>query len=630
MLFRRLPRAVFRLTALLFLISGAGETVARAQQAVSPLPPPVTRGLYRSRWFEFLNAHLEDDTQAAGRALAEMKRAAQTVGIHRLSDFARTACYEGRRARAEERFERANRAYDAALVLDDANCDARFSRINVLLRRHLFEQAAAAVPGALQSLVATGESRLAVLSALLLWGAAGLAAATLGSIFVLLIRHQRLWTHEISELAGRLFGARAALPLALILLLLPLAFGLGPIWVVLYWGALVYGSCQRLERVVLAAALAAVGFIPVLTAVVSRENILEQSPLYVAAVDLAERREDARAEDGLKQASGIFPEDAEVWLLLGIFAERSADPGRALLCYERAVRAAPGDYRPLLNRGNIRFQDGNFNQAIRDYEAAAVRAQAPEIYYNLALARAESYDFHGQAEALQEARRISSRNVSYWMDHPTLGRVVAASYPLSRARRKIEEWNAQPGGRRAPGPVPVSRVVEAFTSPLALAPWAALVLALAVALLRGRRGMAAECLQCGKAYCKFCTGYGDAPDYCSACARRRKDSKRIDAEVQRAGEGLRLARRRNRLCRLLSLFLPGSHRYFSSRPFSGFLTLFLFFFFLAAAVLNGRLFGTPQLVPVSEWPGLSIGLLAAAGVVWTSSLLSSWRHSHGA
>ena len=93
---------------------------------------------------------------------------------------------------------------------------------------------------------------------------------------------------------------------------------------------------------------------------------------------------------------------------------------------------------------------------------------------------------------------------------------------------------------------------------------------------------------------------------------------------------LRVARRRNRLCRLLSLLLPGSHRYFSRRPVSVFLTLFLFFFFLAAAVLNGRLLGTPQLVPVSEWPGLTMVLLAAAGVVWTSSLWSSWRQSHGA
>ena len=629
MLFHRLRSPVSRLTVLLLFLTGAGETVARAQQAVSPLPPPVTRGLYRSRWFEFLNAHLEDDSHAAGVALEELKRAAQTVGIRRLSDFARTATHEGRRAEGEERFERAIRAYDAALVLDDANCDARFSRINLLLRRRLFKTAAAAVPGALESLVATHESRLAVLSALLLWAAAGLIAATFGSILVLLVRHQRLWSHELSELAGRLFGTRAVLPLALILLLFPLALGLAPVWLVLYWAVLVHASCHRVERVVLVAALAAVGLVPILTAAISRENILERSPIYVAALDLAERREDGSAEDGLRQASAVFPEDPDVWLLLGIFAERSADPERALVAYQRAVRAGPDDYRPLLNRGNIHFQEGNLAEAKRDYETAVAKAQAPEIYYNLALARAESYDFHGQEEALQEARRISARDVGYWMDHPTLARVVAASYPLSRARRKIDEWNGLPGGRRLPGQVPASRLIEAFQSPFALAPWAALVLAFTVTLFRTKLGMAAECGQCGKPFCKSCTRYGDLPGYCGACAKRRRGSKGIDARIVGAGEGRRLARRRDRVCRLLSLFLPGSHRYFSDRPVSGFLTLFLFVFFLAAAVVNSRLFGPRQLAPVSAWPGLTIGALAAASVLWASSLRSSWRQSHG-
>jgi hypothetical protein len=120
------------------------------------------------------------------------------------------------------------------------------------------------------------------------------------------------------------------------------------------------------------------------------------------------------------------------------------------------------------------------------------------------------------------------------------------------------------------------------------------------------------------------------PGYCGACVKRRKDSKGIDARIVRAGEGRRLARRRDRVCRLLSLVLPGSHRYFSDRPVSGFLTLFLFFFFLAAAVINSRLFGPRQLAPVSAWPGLTIGALAAAGVLWASSLRSSWRQSHGA
>ena len=629
--FQRLPSPAFRFPALLFLITVALDAAVSAQQPVSPMPPPVTRGLYRSRWFEFWNAHLEDDAGAAGAALAELTNAARTVGIHHLSDFARTAAHAGRRAEAEGRFERAARAYNAALALDDASCDAQFSRIGLFLRQRAFGRAAAALPGALRSLVATGESRLAVFSALLLWAAVGLAAATLGSILILLVRYRRLSFHQVRELAGRFFGSEAAaVPLALILLLLPLAFGLGPLWVVLYWGALVFASCQRNERVVLAVALAALGLIPVLTSVISWENTLERSPLYIAAVDLAERREDASAEDGLRQASTVFGEDPDVWLLLGMFAERSADAERALRAYDRAVQEGPDDYRPLINRGNIHFQEGNVAQAIHDYEAAAEKAPAAEIYYNLALARAESYDFQGQEQALQKARRISARQVAYWADHPTLARVVPAPYPISRARRKIEEWSRESKGRRLPGEISASRLTESFASPFAIGPWAVLLLVIPLTLLRTQFGLAAECSQCGKPYCRSCTRYGDLPGYCSACANRRKASKGIEANLQRVEEGRRLARRRDRSCRLLSLALPGSHRYLSGRPVSGFLTLFLFVFLLAAAMLHNRLFGHRQLAPLSAWTGLTVVAIVAATGVWAASLRSAWRQSHGA
>jgi tetratricopeptide (TPR) repeat protein len=589
------------------------------------MPPPVTRGLYRSRWFEFWNAHLEDDARAAGKALAELTKAARAVGIRRLSDFARTAAYAGRRAEAEGRLERAARAYDAALALDDASCDAWFSRLGLSLRQHDFGRAAVALPGALGSLVATGESRLAVFSELLLWGAAGLAAATLGSILILLVRHQRLAFHEVRELGRRFFGAPAAgLPLCLILLLAPMAFGFGPVWVVLYWGALIFALCRRDERTVLAVALLAFGLIPVLTAAISWENTLERSPLYVAAIDLAERREDASAEDGLRQASAVFGEDTDVWLLLGIFAERSADSMRALNAYDRAVKEGPDDYRPLVNRGNIQFEEGNLSGAIRDYEAAAQRAQAAEIYYNLSVVRAESYDFQGQAEALQKARSISARQVASWTDLPTLARVVSATYPIGRARRKTEEWSRQTKGSRLPGEVSATRVIESFKSPFALGPWAVLLLALALTPISRWLGPAAECPQCGQPYCRFCS----IPGYCSACANRRRASKGIDASLRLAAEARRQTRRRDLSCRILSLALPGSHRYLSGRPVSGFLTLFLFFFLLAAAGINNRLFGPRPMAPASAWTGLTIAALVAATGVWAFSLLSAWRRSH--
>ncbi len=541
---------------------------------MSPLPPPVTRGLYRSRWFEFLDAHTEDDSRGAAVALAELKRAAQMVGVRSLSDFSRTAAYEGRHAEEQGKLDRAARAFDAALALDDGNCDAQFARVGFLVRRRSLQEAVEALPGATSSLLATHESRLSVLSMFLTWAAAGLAAAGLGTIVILIVRHARLWVHDLREISKRFFGPGSGVPLGLVIAGVPLAFGLGPLWILLYWGALVYPSCRPRERGVLAAALVVLGLIPPTTAAISRENILERSPLYVAAVDLEEKREDASAEDGLRQASTVFADDPDVWLLLGIYAERSADPERALTAYERAVLAGPNEYQPLMNRGNIHYQEGNFAQAIRDYEAATeIAPRAAEVYYNLALARAEAYDFVGQAAALQKARQISAGDVSYWSDHPTLSRVVSASYPVSRARRRIEEWNRKPAGRRLPGYAPFSSVTAAFLSPFALGPWAVLVLALVLQLVRSWRGLATECSQCGQPTCKYCRRYGDPLGLCGTCSRQRRESRVIDVQVRRADLTRRLARRRTWLCRLLSLFLPGTHGFFSRRPVSGFLTL---------------------------------------------------------
>ena len=626
---RRFPFPVSRFPALI-LLAVVLPQMGLAQERVSPLPPPVTRGFYRSHWFEFLNAHLEDDAPAAAAALAELQKTAQAVGVRYLSDFARTAVFLGRQAEAQGRFERAIRAYDAALLLDSANCDGQFGRIGFLLRRRSFEKAAAALPGALRSLWATGESRLAALSAIFLWLAAALAAATSASVCVLAARHGRFPAHDVGEIARRFFGRGAAVPLAILLLGLPLVFGLGPVWLILFWGVLIYPSCEKRERAVLALALVALGLVPALAAAVSRENILARSPLYVAAVDLKERREDASAEDGLRQASNVFGEDEDVWLLLGIYAERSADMNRALAAYDRAVRAAPGDYRPLLNRGNIRFQEGDFAQAVHDYEAAAEKAPAgAEAYYNLALARAELYDFNGQTTALQQARQVSARDVTYWSEHPTLARVVAAGYPLSQARRRLEEWNSQPRGERLPGYAPAARVVASLASPFAIGPWAALALAFVLTLFRAWGGMAVECLGCARPFCKYCRRYGDPPGSCARCAELRRRSRGIDVQIQRAEEARRQTRSRDRLCRIVSLFFPGAHRYFSRRPVSGFTTLLLFFFLIAAAAIDGRLFSLRPLAPASAMSAFSIAALAGAAAVWIASLWAAFRESHG-
>jgi tetratricopeptide (TPR) repeat protein len=603
----------------------------RAQEAISPLPPPVTRSLYRSHWFDFLSAHLEDDAKASAAALVELKRSARAVGVRRLSDFSRTAVHEARKAESIGKVERAARAYDAAILLDDANFDAVVSKMGFLLRTKRYAQASQEVPDALSALLAVRESRLSAASSLAVWVSAALLATLFGFILVLAAKNGSLIAHDLQERSRRL-GRGAGIPLGIVIAALPVAFGLGPGWILLYWGILVFPYATSRERTALIAGFFAAGLLAPTLAAVSRENIIERSPLWVAAVDLDERREDGSAEDGLRQASTVFAEDPDVWFLLGMYADRSGDSERAIASYERATIADPADYRPFLNRGNVHFRDGDFREAIRDYEAAAQRAQNAQIHYNLAVARGEAYDFDGQTAAMARARSLSARDVSLWTEHPTLSRVISAGYPLSRARRRIEEWNRQPKSRRLPGHARPFALLGFFATPFALGPWVAIGAALALTAARGKRPLAMECERCGIAICDSCRRFSDQPHYCTTCVRLhvRKESGGIEAHVQQAREIQRRVQGRDAVCRLFSLVLPGTHRIFSGRTAAGVSRMFLFLFLLAVAVIGGRFFDPRELPPSGSGRWVVVALAAMALLLWLFSLIRSWRESHGA
>jgi tetratricopeptide (TPR) repeat protein len=620
------PVAPALLAAVLLLASPS----ARAQEGLSPLPPPVTRSLYRSQWFEFLSAFSENDGPEASGALDGMVRAARKVGVHHLSDFSRTAVFLGRRAEKLGQKDRAARAYDAALRLDPTNPDALVAGLSFQVRQGRILEALRSLPAAVVGLFSTHESRVAILSSVGLWTACAIAGMLLATVLALGLRHFPRAAHDIRETAHRVFGRSAALPLALGILGLPLFLGFGPFWLVLYWGALLYPYTEKPERTVLVAGLLLLAVVPPMISWLTIENIEQRSPLLVAAVDLAERREDASAEDGLRQASAVFPEDSDVWFLLGVYAERAGDYERAQIDYGRAIREDPNDYRPILNRGNVRFTEGDYGEAIRDYVEASKRApEAPEIFYNLSLARGEAYDFDGQARDMARAREISPSRVNAWADAPTLFRVVPAGYSLVRAHRRIAEWNSQPKSRRLPGHG-ATRGWRALISPWLLPPLAALALGSLLERLR-RRGLAAECQRCGRAFCHRCRRYGDPALYCSACARMalRKESVDIGEQAREARALQRRLTWRHRARRIVSLLAPGSHAFGSERPAAGAVTALVFFFGLSAAIVDMRLFD-PLTLPVRGPLRLTVvaGALLA-GLVWVRAQLAARRPSSG-
>jgi tetratricopeptide (TPR) repeat protein len=580
-----------------------------------------------------LNALLEDDAAAATQSLTRLRRAAQAVGVRYLSDFSRTAVYQGRKAERQGQTARAARAYDAAIALDGTSYDAVVSKMGFLLRQRQFGRTVALLPDAFGALFQAREARFALFSSLALWGTIAFAAAALSTTVILLWRCGPRLTHDLGESAGRRFGVGATLPFTLIVLGLPLAAGLGPYWLLLWWTVLVFPYTAARERAILAAGLVVIAAAPTLFGWIGRENIIRRSPLYVAAVDLEEQREDGSAEDGLRQASAVFEEDPDVWFLLGMYAQRAGDSQKAIASFDRAVAADPKEYRSLVHRGNVRFEEGDYGQASRDYTAAVERnPRAAEALYNLSVARGEAYDFQGQARAMAQARAISESSVDGWSGRLTLSRVVPAAYSVERARQRIEKWNAQDKSRRLPGHLPEGGLLPALRSPATIGPLAALLLAVVWAWWRGRKGVAGECVRCGRPFCGICKRYGDPPLYCTPCVRVeiRREEPGISAHVDQSREIRRRIAWRDRACRALSILLPGAHAYFSERPMRGLAMLFGFFFSLAAAVIGWSFFEVRPLAPRPLWSGLTLFAGASALFFWIAGNAAAWRNSHGA
>ena len=592
---------------------------------VPPLPPPVTRAIYRSQWFDLLDVFQDADRREAKTILDEMMKSARSIGVRRLADFSRTAVHVARKLEQAGRTGGALLAHDAAVALDDTSFDAAASRVSFLARHGRLRDALGGIGPAFTTLLGSSESRSSVLSSLALLLLAALALAAIATILGLFLRYARRIFHDLRETAARFVGG-AAPPIAFLLMLLPVFFTLGPTWLLLYWAVLAFAYSERRDRIALALSLAVLAVAPLAVDALARENLLLRSPIYLAAVDYAERREDMSVEDGLASLVSAYPDQADAWFLLARYAERAGDNTRALAAYSRAIQNDPKEYRALVNRGNVRFLEGQYSEATSDYEEATRRApNSAEAFYNLSVVRSETYDFKGQETARARALAISRRDVDAWSSAPPLSRVVPAAYPVSSARERARAWSERAGGR----PHRAFPLLDVALSPLCLAPIGALLAAWIYGAIRSRVGTASQCSRCGRAFCRRCKRYGGPAQFCGNCVRLygRKDDADEDArEADRRRIEARSTRRRFYV-RVGSAILPGLHRFFAGKPLRAFAVLFVFAFLLLLAFPGPWLFDVAPLAPPrASLPGraTAVGL---ALILWLIGIVGAWRYT---
>ena len=521
----------------------------------------------------------------------------------------------------EGKTDLAREAFQSASRLDPDIAEPRWARLGLAIRTRQYRAAVPELLGAIRATLADGESRR-VLTArgILVFAFAGLATAV-AILVILYIRHGRRLVHDAAETAGRVVpGGYGTDILVLALLFAPLLLSFDILWFLLYLFVLVFGYATWPQRVGAIAAL--VLTVPLLPLVdrTSYELAVASSPIVRSAEALEEARYDQRVVDSLEQARTLLPEDADLRFLLGRVYQALGQNERAVVEYSSAAQLSVRESRALVNRGNIRFVDGDLGSAQEDYQEAVRRdPRSIPARYNLALLYAETFRTVEAVKMLNEARALDAATIQSFQEAPTLVRVVSLGYSVEEARQKSAILEKDERGRHLLGLFRSYRPVTGWSVPIL----AGIPLAVAAAILLDRRrqrgrGYASECQKCGRTFCRLCKPSGESGLLCSQCIHvyLKKDGVAIETKLQKLEDVRRRKTVQERLHTGLNLILPGTSAFLESRVLVGLLALLLFTMGVVGVLLRQHFAVVPRPGLTTPLPGLVFwGVLAAAG--WT-------------
>ncbi len=573
----------------------------------------------RGQWFGWLAAQEEGDTALARRKVDEILKHAQKIEIRRMTDLALSATQLGRRQLASGKPTLAREAFSAAIRLDPDLPEPRWARLGVAFAAREPGDLPGGLAGALRATWADGESRRVNLARVILLALGTVAAAALAALVILLIRHGGRLVHDMRETASGFLHGRATVVLVLGTLVLPLLLGLDLVWLALFLSVLLFGYAALDQKIAVSfALLVLVALFPTIDRF-AYEFAISSSPILRGAEALQEARYDQRVLDNLEAAKNVAADDVDIRFLLGRLYQALGQNDRAIFEYTAGAQLAPRDIRCLVNRGNIRFVDGDLGSSQEDYREALKRdPRSIAARYNLALLYAETFRTVEAAQTLQEARALDARAVQNFQDTPTLVKVVSIGFTPEDARRKIEEMERVGRSRRMLGHFRSFDPLAGFRVPLVLALPLAVAAAWGLDASRKRgRGYASECQKCGRAFCRLCKPSTESALLCSQCIHvyLKKDGVAIETKLQKLDDVRRRKSYDERVRGILNAVFPGAAAFLDSRLPLAAAAFGLFAFGLLAAFLGPRLAVLPR-------PTLSGGL--ASFVFWCLVSLAGW------
>jgi len=592
--------------------------------AMTVAVPTANAVTLNEAWFRVQQALGTSDSQILSERIRELEHLSGEVGVRRLPDYA-SALVTWADARHDEDMGRV--ALRGAQDLDPLLPDARFLAARWRWIDKAYLAAIGQYTAGLWCLVAEPSSRRQILSSLVVWFLLALGLASLTVMVVQAVRSVRELLHDATEIGLMLFRRPNAIVLAVVLVALPVAAGLGPLWLLAWIFALSWAYLRPRQRWAAGTACAvALVVVPALDAwqqLALRSPSLDQRAMEM----LDERRVDLSTMAEFNQLESHVDESVGYHMVLGEMLRMHSEVERARLQFQKASVISPTDATPLVFLGNLALEQGAVARAVQSFNTASqVDPRDPFAYYNLSHAYDRSYRFRAADTARSKAEQLVDGRLE---ERGIRGQVSRVLYPRLTGQDVQAVFSAMSHEQRiATGLGPVS------VDPLRwfLNPWTFLFLVsgvvgvIALELRRRYFGTASTCNRCGKVFCSRCKTSSESASYCSQCISvfLKRDVVSIEQQSAKLQQIRRWEVFSAATRRLTAALLPGS-----GPVFVGALWQALGLSFLAWLLLVGALIWLPLFIrsvqPYAMVVPVQILFMAAFFMLWLSSVVTAWH-----
>jgi tetratricopeptide (TPR) repeat protein len=571
-------------------------------------------------WHDRRSALREQKVAVAREAERRLLSLQEELGIENLRSFAAAVVRESGRALAArveiDAVAHAELAVRLAPDLPEAHlalARARFARSPASPMPAL-----SALGGALAAAARDPQTSRAFLGDVAAAALAALLAASGATLFVLLARRFRLFLHDFHDLPVVRSGTpvQGAL-LAVALLAVPLALGLGPFVLALVATLAAWLYLDLRERLVATAALLVIVAMPHAVERVARETTFTGTiaedvyHLEHGHGDEAAARLTALAERGELPAPALSA--------LGTHAKRRGDLGTAQRWFAAAIDSGGRDGEVLVNLGNVHLLRGDSDAAKAAWLDAADRAAGnlqalAAAHYNLS----KLYVREATLDQAHEARkRALAEDATFVRRRASEDDFRANRYlvdvPLTSAHYRQLTAND-------PAPAALREAVRARLAGTLPRPWwpavpLGLVAALWVIALAGR-GMrpSRSCDKCGRPACARCDGATGL--LCGQCLNVFVKKNVVEAR-DRARKELQVRRHaslRRIVARAAAAVGGGAGHLVHGHPVKGALLLATFLFAVFLVVFRDGVAPPPQPAPLATLGRLAVAVPLAIAV----------------